>query len=117
MKESDRGMVKYAPYQSLVEQAKYLAKMRQDRLRVPKRSLFADAASEINEILTHYEGEEVMLEYYEDGRIIPYVGVIYSIDGDARALWIQDRAIPFSAIQSLQKRSPDTGLLYVPLDD
>ena len=27
MKQSDRGMVKYAPYQSLVEQASYLAKM------------------------------------------------------------------------------------------
>ena len=105
MKESTRGMVKYSPYQSLVEQAQYLSAMRNRRKTAPKKTIFSDEAEEMNEILVHYDGEEVIAEYWSEGRVCFIEGRILSIDIYAQALCIEGIRIPFRAMQGL-KRAP-----------
>ena len=105
MKDADRGMVKYAPYQSLVEQAKYLAAMRKQRSYVEKRHLSQDVAAEINEILIHYDGEEVVLEYWRQGQVIMVEGTILRIDTYSKSLCIGEHRIPFQDLQSLKRKT------------
>ena len=75
---SDRGMVKWMPYQSLVEQTSFLARMRYEKNKKPRPHISSDRAREINEILVTYEGEEVARlslrphrEDFENRRALP----------------------------------------------
>ena len=104
MKQSDRGMVKYAPYQSLVEQASYLAKMRARRQKVEKKLLAEEEAEEINDILVHYDDEPVSLTYWENGIVYERTGVIFKIDATRRRLNIEGTWIDFSSLQSLKRK-------------
>lgn len=104
MKQSDRGMVKYAPYQSLVEQASYLAKMRASRQKIEKKLLAEEEAEEINDILVHYDGEPVSLTYWENGVVYEITGVIFKIDATRRRLNIEGAWIDFFSLQSLKRK-------------
>ena len=104
MKQSDRGMVKYAPYQSLVEQASYLAKMRASRQKVEKKLLAEEEADEINNILVHYDDEPVSLTYWENGVVYEITGVIFKIDATRHRLNIEGTWIDFSSLQSLKRK-------------
>ena len=100
----DRGMVKYAPYKSLVEQAGSLARMRHGKEQRPKKQLSSDAAEEINRILQEYDGEEIILTYWDKGDVTCCEGVIAKIDAFERALWMEGKRIPLSALQSLERK-------------
>ena len=104
MNDQDRGMVKYSPYKSLVEQASYLARMRNKRIEKPKARLSVDAAEEINRILQEYDGEEIVLTYWKDGYIGTLEGVITKIDACERVLWVNDTRVPLSNLQSLERK-------------
>ena len=73
---SDRGMVKWMPYKSLVEQTSFLARMRYEKNKKPRPHISSDRAREINEILVTYEGEEVAARYYHDGYLYDLTGRI-----------------------------------------
>lgn len=103
MSNEGRGMVKYAPYQSLVEQSKVLAKMRQDRQRCPKRLLSSDAAEEINEILVHYESEPVSVVFWRNGFFYEERGVIQRIDAQNERIQINGMLVQFREFQSLKR--------------
>lgn len=92
----DRGMMKYMPYQSLVEQATYLAKMRYQRNKTPKPLVASDQAEEINEILVHYQGEDVQATYWEDGYLHAFRGVIRRIDAFGRFLLFGEKRVAFT---------------------
>ncbi|MBP5092082.1 MAG: YolD-like family protein [Bacilli bacterium] len=91
----DRGMMKWAPYQSLVEQASTLAFMRKKKNRVPKPSISSDQAAEINEILANYSGENVSATYWRDGVLYEAKGVISKIDAMFQFLLLSDVKIDF----------------------
>ena len=55
---SDRGMKKWAPYKSLIEQDVYLNKMKKEKEKISKPIISSEEAENINEILTNYHGEE-----------------------------------------------------------
>ena len=55
---SDRGMKKWAPYKSLVEQEKYLKKAHDDNEKIERPILSSDEMEEINEKLVNYSNEE-----------------------------------------------------------
>ena len=101
MRHEDRGMVKYAPYKSLVEQATYLARIQEEYKYVEKRQLSQDQAEEINEILTHYDGEVIRIEYWKSGKILQECGVIWKIDPFQRMIYINETKIALNALQSL----------------
>ena len=104
MSNGERGMMKYAPYQSLVEQSMYLAEMRKRRSRVEKPTLFSDVAEEINEILTHYEDGPVIATYWDDGFIHVVHGRILYVDALKKAMIVEGIRIPFGNIQSLKRK-------------
>ena len=104
MKHEDRGMVKYAPYQSLVEQASSLARMRSARTRVERKVLSDDEQERINEILSNYEGEELILSYWANGRVYQEEGILLGIDVYRRTLHINEVRVPLDDIQSLERK-------------
>ena len=92
---SNRGMIKWMPFQSLNEQATYLQQMRSHRNKVERPLISSDVASDINEILTNYHGEVVRVRYYEKGSILKAKGVIKYIDNFAKRLRIDNIDIEF----------------------
>ena len=99
----ERGMMKYQPYQSLVEQSAILARMRYEKGKIPKPLISADRSEEINEILVHYQREPVDAEYFEDGYRHRIQGVIHRIDSLWKFLIIEGKRIPFSMLLNLER--------------
>ena len=103
MNEPDRGMMKWAPYQSLVEQAASLALMRRKKQRVERPLIASDQAEEINEILVHYKKEEVEARYWEDGFLYDVRGIISRIDDVCRFLILEGKRIAFQNLIRLSR--------------
>lgn len=101
--KSDRGMIKWMPYQSLTEQAVCLSKMRKARNRVEKPQISSDKAEEINEVLCSYKGEEVSLRFYKDGYIYEEKGVITMIDAYSKTIRINRKDVPFRNVLDLYR--------------
>jgi hypothetical protein len=99
----DRGMVKWAPYQSLVEQATSLAFMRRQKAKVAKPQLSNEAAEEINEILVDYCDEEVTAKYWRDGFFYEATGPISRIDTVFRYLVIGETKIELRSLVALTR--------------
>lgn len=72
----DRGMVKWAPYKSLIEQEDFMGNMKKARIRIEKPKNCEDKAEEINDLLINYHGQEVTLFHYNDGLIEKISGII-----------------------------------------
>ncbi len=100
---SDRGMMKWAPYQSLIEQGKYLAEMRERRSRVPRPMISSDRAEEINYVLVNYASGPVKARYWQDGHIYEFVDNIRKIDGQGKKLYFSSRSIDFRDLLNLEE--------------
>ena len=64
---SDRGMKKWAPYASLIEQKGTMNRMKTNRLKMQKPLLSSEAAEAINRGLLENIGKTIHLTYFEDG--------------------------------------------------
>ncbi len=100
---SERGMMKWAPYQSLIEQGKYLAELRERRSRVPRPLISSDRAEEINYVLAHYESGPVKAKYWRDGHIHEFVDSIKKIDETSKRLYFSTRSIDFKDLLDLEE--------------
>ncbi len=98
MREGERGMVKYAPYQSLTAQAEALAKMRMEKRRVDKPLISYDKAEEINRALVEYEGGDITLVYWKAGSIERVRGRIRKIDPVFHTIYIGEIALSLPSI-------------------
>lgn len=76
----DRGMVKWAPYKSLIEQEDFMGNMKQKKKRIDKPMNLQEKSEEINTLLCTYHGQEVVISYYKDGYIEKISGTIDLID-------------------------------------
>ncbi len=103
MTTSDRGMMKWAPYQSLIEQGKYLTELRERRSRVPRPLISSDRAEEINYVLLHYENGPVKTKYWRDGHIYEFIDKIKKIDETGKKLFFSTRSIDFKDILDLEE--------------
>ena len=88
---SDRGMKKWAPYKSLVEQEKYLKKAHDDNEKIERPILSSDEMEEINEKLVNYSNEEVIITYWRDNKINSVTTLIKKIDADNKKIILPDR--------------------------
>ena len=103
MNESmDRGMRKGAPYQSLVEQGKYLAAMMERKSRVPRPLISSDRAEEINRILLDYHHEILKAKYWENGHIYEEKTLIRRIDAQEQKLYLESHPIDFRNLINLE---------------
>ena len=100
--ESDRGMIKWAPFQSLHEQASYLSKMRHSKAKVERPLISSDIASSINDALQNYHGGPVSIRYYEKGFIKETDGTIEAIDALEHSIRFNGKRILFKNILGIQ---------------
>ena len=102
---SERGMKKWAPYKSLIEQESYLNKLHDNNQKVEKPHISSDEAELINEILVNYRGEELLITYWRNGKINTMSAILKKIDPLNKKIVLQDRrTICFSEIINLEIR-------------
>lgn len=77
---SDRGMKKWAPYKSLVEQEDFINQMNKERLKSPKPILMDDEINRINNILNEKPCSSHIFSFYDDGYIYKTSTKIKRID-------------------------------------
>lgn len=101
---SERGMKKWAPYKSLNEQDGYLKKLHSDNEKVDKPRISSDVAEEINEILVNYQGEEILITYWRNGKINTISSVFKKIDVENKKIVLPERkTIYFAELVNLSK--------------
>ena len=102
---SERGMKKWAPYKSLIEQESYLNKLHDNNQKVEKPHISSDEAELINEILVNYQGEALLITYWRGGKINTISAILKKIDPLNKKIVLQDRrTIYFSEIIKLEIR-------------
>ena len=101
---SDRGMKKWAPYKSLIEQEKYLNKVSDDNKKVEKPQISSDEVELINEILVNYHEEELLITYWRNSKINTISAILKKIDAENKKIVLQDRrTIYFTEIIKLER--------------
>ena len=101
---SERGMKKWAPYKSLVEQEKYLKKAQDDNQKVSRPTISSDEAEIINEILVNYQGEELIITYWRNDKINTMSSILKKIDIDNKKIVLPERkTIYFSELINLER--------------
>ena len=88
---SDRGIKKWAPYKSLIEQDPAIIEMQRKRNKVDKPIISNEIAEEINEILTNYHGETLRIKIYKNGEIQFVETTLARIDPYERKLITPER--------------------------
>ena len=104
MKEEDRGMKKWAPYKSLIEQEASLKKLRYQKNKKEKPKIFTERAEEINSILSFYNNETLAIKFYEDGYLYWLEGKLDKIDPTFKYLEINKKQIAFKDIIEIIKK-------------
>ena len=101
---SERGMKKWAPYKSLIEQEKYLKKAKQDNDKQVRPQISSDEAENINEILVNYHGEELEITYWRNEKINTVSSVLVKIDPENKKIVLPDRkTIYFRELISIER--------------
>ena len=88
---SERGMKKWAPYKSLIEQEKYLKKASQNNEKQVKPQISSDEAENINEILVNYHGEELEISYWRSEKINTVSSILVKIDPENKKIVLPER--------------------------
>lgn len=84
---SDRGMKKWAPFSSLIEQSTCLEAMKYERNKIAKPKLTQDQIEKINLALQNYEpGQIVKIKFYNDG-------YLYESDVEIKLIDLQNRCL------------------------
>lgn len=101
---SDRGMKKYAPFSSLIEQSTCLDKMRYEKGKIDKPLISSERAEKINNILVNYHGQDVEIEYYYDGYLYKTITTIKRIDKENRKLILPNGSLQFKNIIDMNSK-------------
>lgn len=102
---SDRGMKKWAPYSSLIEQATCLEKMRYERNKVEKPKIANDQAEKFNYILKSYHGQILRIRFWHDGYFYIIEKPIKRIDLENKKLIFDNGKLPFNLIIEIEDLS------------
>ena len=93
---SDRGMKKWAPYSSLIEQATCLEEMKYQRNKIAKPILTEDQNEKINYVLQSYQkGQIVKIKFFNDGYLYYINTTIKRIDLENRKLVLEHGNLDF----------------------
>ena len=77
---SDRGIKKWAPYKSLVEQTPSLEGTYEDNRKIERPKISQDVAEEINEILVNYHNQDLKIRFFKRGRVYENISSLKKID-------------------------------------
>ena len=101
---SERGMKKWAPYKSLIEQEKYLKKAHNQNDKQVRPQISSDEAEMINEILVNYHGEELLITYWRNEKINTVSTILVKIDGENKKIVLPERrTIYFRELINLER--------------
>ena len=93
---SNRGMKKWAPFSSLIEQATCLEQMKYQRNKIERPILTEDRKEKINYVLQSYEkGQIVKIEFFNDGYLYYINTTIKRIDLENRKLILEHGKLDF----------------------
>ena len=93
---SDRGMKKWAPYSSLIEQATCLEEMKYQRNKIAKPILTEDQKEKINYVLQSYQkGQVIQIKFFNDGYLYTINTKIKRIDIENRKLILEHGKLDF----------------------
>jgi hypothetical protein len=101
---SDRGMKKWAPYASLIEQKGTISRMKKHREHAKKPQLSQDMANEINACLLQAKDQNVVIDYFFEGSKQRLSGLVTKINYDQKCLIINDFKLSFDFILSIHIR-------------
>ena len=101
---SDRGMKKWAPYASLIEQKGTISSMKNNRAQFKKPQLSQDMANQMNECLLQAKDQFVVIDYFFDGRKHRLSGLVTKINYDQKWLMINEFKLSFVLILSIRIR-------------
>ena len=105
---SDRGMKKWAPFSSLIEQATCLEQMKYQRNKISKPILTEDQKEKINYVLQTYKrGQIVKIKFFHDGYLYEINTKIRKIDLENRILVLENGKLEFSNLIDI-----DTGNVF-----
>jgi hypothetical protein len=99
---SDRGMKKWAPYASLIEQKGTIRRMKHTRNQSSKPLLSSDRAQELNEMILMSIGKTIVVQWYEDGHINECTTVVTKLDLDQKIMKTTHRTIVLSSITNIR---------------
>ena len=101
---SERGMKKWAPYKSLIEQEKYLKKAQNESDKQVRPQISSDEAEIINEILVNYQGEELLITYWRNDKINNVSTILIKIDCENKKIVLPERrTIYFRELINLER--------------
>ena len=92
-KNTQRGMVKWAPFKSLEAQEKYIHKALDQARDIQMPLLMEEEQEEINNYLCSYHGQSSIVSFYENKRIVTIEGYISKIDPIERIIEVGRKVI------------------------
>jgi hypothetical protein len=98
---SDRGMKKWAPYSSLIEQKGTISKMKNHREQLKKPLISQEMANDINEGLLRAKNQDVIVDYFFEGHQHKLRGLVTKINYDQKWLLINNITLSFSLILAI----------------
>lgn len=99
---SERGMKKWAPYASLIEQKSYLSRIRDDKRKVPRPHIASDQAAQIEQFLTHLDGKLLKIKYFQDGVIACDTMRILKVDPFHQQVIFDAITLPYRDILNIE---------------
>ena len=105
---SDRGMKKWAPYSSLIEQATCLEQMKYQRNKIERPILTDDQKEKINYALQSYKkGQIIKIKFFHDGYLYEINTSIKRIDLENHVLVLENGKLDFINIVDI-----DSGIVF-----
>lgn len=102
---SGRGIKAWAPYKSLKEQWSTLDDVHEQEQKVEKPTISSEEAEEINDLLVNYHGQEIVIEYFRNGKILKEESTIKKIDTFEKKIYLVNRkVISMKELVSLQNK-------------
>ena len=88
-----RGIKAWAPYKSLKEQWSTLDNVHEEEQKVEKPTISNEEAEEINDLLVNYHGQEIIIEYFRNGKILKEECAIKKIDAYEHKIYLVNRKV------------------------
>lgn len=95
---SDRGMKKWLPFASLVEQNEYLEQMIYEKNKIKKPQVSIEQARKIDLILKEHQDLTLNFKIYLDGYLYQFAGKIVKIDLNKHLIFFKDFYVPIKDV-------------------
>ena len=97
---SDRGMIKWAPFNSVVNGKKIIYEILDDKSKIKKPILSDEQIDNLEKklLLHFYDHEEVKIDYFYNGKIYPLKGNIKKIDSIYHKIYLNNLILYFDQI-------------------